>query len=98
MESLLQGIPHVFVYLDDVLVTGRSDAEHLQHLEEVLQRIATAGMRLKKEKCRFMLAEVEYLSHKISRHALQPTEEKVRAIKKAPHQKLLLSLSHHSSG
>lgn len=29
MESLLQGIPHVVVYLDDILVAGASKEEHL---------------------------------------------------------------------
>jgi len=43
-----------------------------------------AGMRLKKEKCRFMLTEVEYLGHKISCRGLQPSEEKVRAVQQAP--------------
>ena len=41
-------------------------------------------MRLKRNKCRFMLAKVEYLGHTISREGLQPTESKVRAIENAP--------------
>ena len=36
MESLLQGIPGVVVYLDDILVAGSSTEEHLQRLKEVL--------------------------------------------------------------
>ena len=31
METLLQGIPHVSVYLDDILVTGASEADHLRN-------------------------------------------------------------------
>ena len=37
MESLLQGIPHVCMHLNDVLITGCSHIEHLRNLEEVLQ-------------------------------------------------------------
>ena len=55
MENLLQGIPNVCVYLDDVLVTGRSVADHLKNLDDVLSRMESAGIRLKKAKCRFML-------------------------------------------
>lgn len=29
MDSLLQGIPQVYIYLDDILVTGKSTEEHL---------------------------------------------------------------------
>lgn len=84
MENLLQGIPQVSVYIDDVLVTGRTDAEHLHNLSEVLRRMAEAGMRLKRDKCYFMLPQVQYLGHIISRRGIQPTEEKVEAIRNAP--------------
>jgi hypothetical protein len=84
METLIQGIPHCSIYLDDILVTGRSHDEHLRNSDTVLQHLEEAGMRLKWNKCRFMLAKVEYLGHTISREGLQPTECKVRAIKNAP--------------
>ena len=45
MENILQGISHVCVYLDDILVTGETEPEHLQNLDEVLSRLETAGMR-----------------------------------------------------
>ena len=83
LENLLQGIPHVSIYLDDILVTGTSEAEHLDTLDQVLNRLETAGLRLKQRKCAFMLESVIYLGHKISQKGLQPTEEKVRAITEA---------------
>ena len=84
MENLLQGMPHVSIYLDDILVTGTSEADHLKTLDEVLNRLETAGLRLKQNKCAFLLPSVEYLGHRISAKGLQPTDEKVRAIEKAP--------------
>ena len=65
METLLQGIPHVTVYLDDILVAGENEADHLQTLEKVLQRLAEAGLRAKRNKCKFMVDSVEYLGHVI---------------------------------
>ena len=53
MENILQGIEHTAVYIDDILITGRSEEEHLRVLNEVLQRLENAGMRLKKSKCIF---------------------------------------------
>ena len=44
MDSLLQGMAHIAAYMDDILVTGECEQEHLQKLE-------TAGVRLKKSKC-----------------------------------------------
>ena len=64
-ESLLQGIPHVVVYLDDILIIGKDDEEHLKSLEEVLFRLKKSGLRLKRDKCFFFQKEVEYLGYKI---------------------------------
>ena len=72
------------MYIDDILVTGKSDEEHLQTVDEVLPRLEAAGLRLKRDKCTFMLPSVEYLGHTISAEGLQPTTEKVRAIVEAP--------------
>ena len=84
MENLLQGIPGVCVYIDDILVTGSTDAEHMDHLAQVLQRLQDAGMRLKRAKCLFLLPSVEYLGHVIVAEGLCTSEAKVSAIVNAP--------------
>ena len=38
METLLQGIPRVCIYLDDILVMGQTTEEHLAHLAELLRK------------------------------------------------------------
>ena len=83
MESLLRDLPHVCVYLDDILVTGETEEAHIRNLAAVLDRLESAGVRLKREKCSFMLPEVEYLGHRISARGLQPLASKVRAITEA---------------
>ena len=61
METILQGMPQVICYLDDILITGCTEAEHASILEEVLSRLQAHGVRLKQEKCRFFQNSVEYL-------------------------------------
>lgn len=48
MQSLLQGIPHVTVYLKNILILGETEADYLQSLEQVLERLAKAGLRVQK--------------------------------------------------
>lgn len=84
MENILQGLPQVFIYLDDVLITGSTEEEHLSYLEQVLKRLEQAGLRLKESKCLFLKSTIKYLGHNISSDGLQPNEDKTAAILSAP--------------
>ena len=84
MESILKDIPQVCLYLDDILVIGEFKAAHRHNLGTVLDRLESAGIRLKRDKCAFMLPEMEYLGHRISTRGLEPLASKVRAIAEAP--------------
>ena len=49
MEKILQGLPHVVVYID-LLITGQDEQDHLQVLEQLVQCLEEYGLRLKLEK------------------------------------------------
>ena len=84
MDSILQGIPHVLCYIDDILITGTNDQEHMKNLSEVLTRLEQQGIKLKKDKCKFMAPSVKNLGHKIDAKGRYTSERKVEAIQKAP--------------
>ena len=84
MDSLVQGLPRVSAYLDDILVSGVDEEDHLNNLDKVLQRLESAGLTLKKSKCVFGLDSIEYLGHIIDKNGLHPSPEKVKAIAEAP--------------
>ena len=65
-------------------MTVKSEATHIHNLTTVLERLESAGICLKREKCAFMLPEVEYLGHSISAMGHHPLASKVRAIVDAP--------------
>ena len=54
IEQVLQGIPLVVCRVDDILISGKNDQQHLDHLDEVLTRLESTGLRLKLSKCQFM--------------------------------------------
>ena len=84
MDAILQGIPHVICYIDDILVTGANDPEHLQNLGEVLQWLEQHGLRTKKPKCEFLKPSVDYLGHHIDAQGLHTMSCKLDAIVQAP--------------
>ena len=65
MDTVLEGISHMICYIDDNLVTGTSDANHLQNLATVLEHLKKHGLPLKNENCFFLQDSFEYLGHKI---------------------------------
>ena len=84
MDVILQGIPHVCCYIDDILITGVNQQEHLQNLEEVLCRLEQNNLRIKKSKCEFFKDSVEYLGHCVDAQGLHTLPSKVEAILKVP--------------
>jgi len=84
METILLGLKHVQCYIDDILITGTNEEEHLYNLEEVLKRLSQYGIRVKQDKCAFFKETVEYLGHKISSEGLHTAPKKVEAIQAAP--------------
>ena len=87
MDTILQGIDGVMCYVDDILVTGGTEKEHLERLGEVLRRLQAHGVRMKLSKCSFLKSSVEYLGHRVNAEGLRATPEKMRAIDQAPQPK-----------
>lgn len=84
IETILQRIPGVIVYQDDILVTGNTDKEHLQSLTTVLERLEHYGLRVKLSKCSFFAQSITYLGHKIDKDGVSTVQNKVQAVKDAP--------------
>ena len=84
IESLLQGIKGAVVYLDDILISGNTEAEHLKTLDKVLKRLSEVGLKVKQEKCMFLQTSVKYLGHRIDAAGLHALKDKVKAVKEAP--------------
>ena len=81
MDTILQGVEGVACYIDDIIITGRTLAEHLERLEEVLKR---HGIHVKLPKCRFLQPSVVFIGHRIDADGLHPLKEKLKAILQAP--------------
>jgi hypothetical protein len=56
----------VVVFIDDILVYSKNEAEHAEHLHIVLQRLRDHRLYAKLSKCDFWLKEIKFLGHTIS--------------------------------
>lgn len=87
IEMVLCGIPGVKALSDDVRVTGKTAAEHLQNLERVLQRFEKYNLKLNLEKCEFFQDEIEYCGVIISKNGMRKIRDKCEAIEEMPFPK-----------
>nr|XP_054749713.1 uncharacterized protein K02A2.6-like [Lytechinus pictus] len=83
IEQVLQGIPGVQVYLDDILVTGRTVEEHHANLDKDLTCLEERNLTLRKMKCTFAQPSVEFLGHVIDANGVHTVEEKVQKIRES---------------
>ncbi|CAF3331177.1 unnamed protein product [Rotaria socialis] len=84
IDQVIGGIPNSIAYLDDILITGANEEEHLQTLDMVLSKLLEFGFRCNPEKCLFFQDEVSYLGFIIDRHGKRPDPGRVEAIIKMP--------------
>ena len=68
------------IYLDDVVVFGHSEEEHLEHLCVVFECFREFNLKLKPSKCSFFQSKIVYLVHHISHEEIRPSRENVHMI------------------
>ena len=82
-------LTYCIIYLDDVIVYGRTEEEHLEHLCIVLERFREFNLKLKPSKCSFFQSEIVYLAHHITKEGIRPSDEKYTSHLGVPHARNL---------
>ena len=82
MEIVLQGLQWetCLVYIDDIIVYGSDLNQHVKRVEQVLERIKAAGLKLKPEKCHMLRTKVVFLGHVVSKDGVLPDPTNVMKI------------------
>ena len=81
MDLTLAGISNTFAFIDDILiVTHGTEAEHIEKVTEVLQRLDEANVNLKLDKCTFAADSIEGVGYKLSQQGVEPVNSKMQGI------------------
>ena len=70
--------------VDDIIVAGEDEGEHLALLEKVLQRLDQRNLTANKENCKFFQKRIEFCGHYIDAEGLHKTPDKIKAVEEAP--------------
>jgi len=74
----------VVVYIDDILVFSKTEAEHQAHLRIVLDLLRQEKFYVCKAKSMFAQTEVRYLGHIVDSEGIRPDPKKVEAVQSWP--------------
>jgi hypothetical protein len=70
----------VVVFIDDILIYSKNEAEHAKHLRIVLQRLRDHKLYAKFSKCEFWLDSVKFLGHTNSKDGISMDPSKVQEV------------------
>jgi len=67
-------------YVDDVTIFSENAADHVRHIDIILQQLCNANMRVRKEKTKFFKESIEYLGFLVTSGEATTEPGKVKAI------------------
>lgn len=88
-NEVFSGLENTFIYMDDIIVIGKTRDEHDTALLAVLERAKRQNVRFNKEKLKIAVDKVKYLGHVFSEDKVEPDRDRIEAIKQMsePHNK-----------
>lgn len=75
---------HCMAYLDDIVIFSKTFEDHMKHLEQVLQKLREAGLKLKPRKCSIAQERLQYLGHIVDSSGVRPDPANVEALTTYP--------------
>nr|VZH99558.1 unnamed protein product [Spirometra erinaceieuropaei] len=83
-ETVLRGLPFVYAYINDLLVTHFTAKEHMEHLATVFGRLQRFSVVLNLSKCVFSVSSLEFLGYLVDSKGIHPLPSNVAAIRDFP--------------
>ena len=72
MEQMFSGIEGTRVYMDDILVWGKTVEEHAERLDQVKDRILKYGLLMNWKKCELGRKEIVFIGERLSEEGIRP--------------------------
>jgi hypothetical protein len=74
----------ICVFLDDILIPSETVEDNLTILDIVLKRLKQNKLRLRTDKCHFLMTTINYLGYTVSSEGISPCQEHIDSVFRFP--------------
>ncbi|GBM18650.1 Transposon Ty3-I Gag-Pol polyprotein [Araneus ventricosus] len=92
IDEVTRGLPGVYAFVDDILITSKNPEQHCQHLKTLLSRLDEYGLCMNVSKCIFGASTIDFLYLNLSENVIKPLPDKVKCILDFPKPDTLTQL------
>ena len=82
LDAIFLSVPGVIGIVDDMIIYGRNDQEHDEHLVNFLEVCRKNTLTLNPDKMQFRLPQVSFFGHQWSARGLSPDPKKIEAVRR----------------
>ena len=95
MQILFHDVPHVSIYVDDIIIASNDIAEHTHHVQETLRRLSSVNLTINHKKCAFAQRSVSLLGFNIQCGSISVDQKKISNVQEWPLPKDTTSLQRY---
>ena len=84
LRKILEGIPGVGSYIDDIVIYSDSWEDHLRTLKELFGRLRKARITARPTKCLLGASRMEFLGHQVGGDVITPSRDNPEKVRNTP--------------
>ena len=81
LRKILEGMPGVGNYIDDIVIHNDSWEDHLRTLKELFGRLRKARITARLTKCLFGASRMEFLGHEVGGDVITPSRDNLEKVR-----------------
>ena len=84
LRKILEGMPGVGSYVDDIVIYSDSWEDHIKTLKELFSRLRMARIKARPTKCLLGASRMEFLGHQVGGDVIIPSRDNLEKVRNTP--------------
>ena len=88
INEVTKGLPDVFAYADDILVSSNNLVDHINALTELFTRLEKFGLQVNFKKCQWIQHQIDFLGYTITSEGIKPQKARTKTLAELQNQQI----------